>query len=481
MPALLAGVVPLSAQPVLYTLKDNPTGGDCRLRNIGLWNAATKTCTLIRSLRASIVIEDDGVRLYGNLRSLKAPAQAMPFGVLAKNRTRVSVYGVAIDGFSQGIALEGGFGNTVLKNVITDAGGGQGGCGVCLAQSDDNRVEGNRITGLHGQGIKLDRSSRNRVLENVLRLNVVQLYMDQSMKNAIDANRFEGILSVFTDAIVMVKSHDNGVTRNKILHHGGAAATLDQSDRNGFLHNDFIESGIPSGLFIKSGVDNQVICNDFDSNLLAIDLFPLAAGTLVALNNFRPADTAADRAGPAGRNRFDKGTAGNYWADNIPACADADGDKFCDAPYKFNGNQDNRPWVDFVPWKLYPSACFTAGPVNDPPPETAGRLVAMAWGLAVGNGNEGEMARALAPDAQLTTGDGAAIVGSDAVAAYLKKTFTGRRFVVDTVETAASGIVVRGPIRGRDKAADESPAATLELRVSADGRWRIARIRLTSP
>src|SRR4029077_19455793 len=98
-----------------------------------------------------------------------------------------------------------------------------------------------------------------------------------------------------------------------------------------------------------------------------------------------------------------------YWSSNAAACVDATGDGFCDAPYLFIGNQDNRPWFKPVPWRFFPSACFTAGPPNRPPPETAARLVAIEWGLAVANGNEEDIAARLAPDAQLTTGDGAVI------------------------------------------------------------------------
>jgi hypothetical protein len=157
----------------------------------------------------------------------------------------------------------------------------------------------------------------------------------------------------------------------------------------------------------------------------------LKARALLVLNNFYLADTAQDLAAGGGGNRFDTGTTGNYWANNIPACVDANGDGFCDAPYIFIGNQDNHPWFRPVPWKLYPSACFNAGSHNDPPPETTARLVAIEWGLAVANGNEQDIAGRLAPDVQLTTAEGAVIVGGEAVVAYLKKTLTGRRFLVE--------------------------------------------------
>jgi parallel beta-helix repeat protein len=472
-----ATAVPLFAQPVLYTLKDNATGGDCRARNIGLWNPATKTCTLIRNLRASIEIADDHVRLYGNLHSLKPPAQPMPFGVLAQNRTGVTVFGVVIDGFNQGVTLDGGHGNTVLKNFITDVIALQRACGVCLFQSDGNRVAGNRISGLQGLGIRLDRSSLNQVLENRLRKNVLQLYLARSMGNLIDRNTFDGDPQVFTDAIVIDHSDDNRLTRNTVVRQGGAGATLDQSDRNQFLYNDFKNDGFPAALFVRSGTGNQAVCNDFDANVLAVELGPPTAATDVVLNNFFGTDTAQDLAAPKA-NQFDLGGRGNHWAVNAPKCVDLNLDGICDAPYVFVGNQDNRPFVRPVPWRAYPAACLSVPPPIDELPDIAARLAVSEWAKAVANGNARDILHRLAPDAELMARDGGVIRGGDAVAAYLKGAFTGTLFVAEAFEAAAPRVVVRGRARGPAKGASEPAGVTLELMASPDREWRIVRIRL---
>ena len=102
---LLLGFSSLAAA---YKIADDATGGDCT--QIGVWDTATKTCTLTADIYApggAISIDSDYVTLDGNGHRIYGNNTWRSNGVtLTWGRTGVTVRNLVVEKFYFGIRLE---------------------------------------------------------------------------------------------------------------------------------------------------------------------------------------------------------------------------------------------------------------------------------------------------------------------------------------------------------------------------------------
>jgi hypothetical protein len=90
-------------------IKDDATGGDCS--SIGIWDSATKTCTLTTDLNETIQIDDDGITLDGNGHTLTGSYTGG--GVYFYKKTEITVKNLNIKNFGAGIYLRESNNNTI--------------------------------------------------------------------------------------------------------------------------------------------------------------------------------------------------------------------------------------------------------------------------------------------------------------------------------------------------------------------------------
>lgn len=112
-----------------------------------------------------------------------------------------------------------------------------------------------------------------------------------------------------------------------------------------------------TGVFDASNA-NLVLCNNFAGNWFGVETLGFA--TRVFWNNFFRADSATNLFPPNSYTQ-PKPTGGNYWSVHAPQCIDVlPADGFCDAPYRFNWNQDWLPHIRPILWPLNPVAYVIA-------------------------------------------------------------------------------------------------------------------------
>ncbi len=289
-----AGVT--QADPGAITILDNATGGDCT--SVGIWNSATKTCTLSMDLTDSIVIGDDGITLDGNGHTLTGPGNGI--GVNLIFHGGITIKNLTVRQFGGGIQIAGQGGNTVTNSTIIN-----NVAAISAIGSLGNTITKNTISN-NGAGIGLGHQAGGYIADNTISDNTnVGIGMGRSV---------------------------NGVTvTGNIINNNGA------------------------GIDIADGVYNTITKNTISNNrTLGISL-GLTDHTRVYSNNFlnNPSLQAQDAGGTNDMFNLDKPIGGNYW-DNyhtpVQGCTDTNNDGFCDAPYVFPGGQDNLPWTRQNGW-----------------------------------------------------------------------------------------------------------------------------------
>lgn len=282
-------------------IKDDSIGGDCAL--IGIWNNATKTCTLNADLTETVQIDSDGITLDGGGHTTNGSRTGS--GVYLYARSGVTVKNLVIKNFSYGIysnksprsILDA---NTFLNNFQA----------VALYGSDSNSLRGNVISidvisQSRYQGIVLSDSNNNLLDGNSIAMN----------KNMNPGRHHQGI--VFFD------SYNNTITNN-LFSNINEAFLLFDSDANKIYHNNFINNGI------------HVITYNGTTNVFNLPM-------------------------PNGGNYWDT------FDDFAEGCADTSGDGICDTPYIFTSGRytlpvnDTLPWTKQDGWKNPPDPCAAPG------------------------------------------------------------------------------------------------------------------------
>ncbi len=299
---VLLGVVSTGsarADPGTITILNNATGGDCS--SVGIWDSATKTCTLSMDLIGSIVIADDDISLDGNGHTLTGPGNGT--GVNLSWHGGITIKNLTVRQFGGGTQIAGVGGNTITNCTIIN-----NGIAISAIGSLANTITKNTISN-NGAGIGLAHQAGGYIADNTISDN--------------------------TNVGIGTGMSVNGITVT----------------RNTINNNDI-------GIHIADGVYNTITRNTIAHNrTLGISLggFGFTDHTRIYNNNFlsNPSPQVQDAGGGDDVFNLDKPIGGNFWDNyHIPAqgCTDTNNDGFCDAPYVFPGGQDNLPWTRQNGW-----------------------------------------------------------------------------------------------------------------------------------
>ncbi len=311
-----------------YTISDTVNGGECTA--IGVWDAGSKTCTLISDVTATnaaaIEIASDNITLDGDFHTLTGSGSGVDIGVYLIGRIGVTVRNLNTDNFGYGIYMDGSSGNTLSGNT---ASGSQ-----LLAYSLNNASNGNQVTDNSllnnpGDAARIVSSSGNNFIGNTFAnsggYGVVVSSSDNNVfyGNDISNNNLDGIKVETSSGTEMASNSITGQT-------AGNGVLLSGADNGKLIGNIIAVNG--TGLSLSGSSGNDIHNNDFVSNITAQAAVSGGSG-----NGF----TASLPFG------------GNYWDDfdtPVEGCDDGDGDGFCDAPYIFSGGQDTLAWTAYDGW-----------------------------------------------------------------------------------------------------------------------------------
>jgi parallel beta-helix repeat protein len=265
--------------------------------------------------RSNIVIDGSGYTLMGPRGGYISDGMELSgiSNVTIKN-TRIVDYSNGIKFFfsCQHITIQG--------NNITTYGGG---VGIWVSDSWSNNIIGNTVTDdapsqLHaGQGIQLDHSDNNSIIENSLTGSNVGVDLSGSAYNIIRRNN----ISDNYQGILIFRSSLNSISGNDIMAN-------------------------EAGIFLYYAVDNSVYGNNFINNSEHI-------------TDYIDSQNSLDNGYPSG---------GNYWSDYAgvdvysgPYQNETGSDGLGDAPYVIDANNtDNYPLM-----KPYSLPHAIAGDIND--------------------------------------------------------------------------------------------------------------------
>ncbi|MBI4822839.1 MAG: right-handed parallel beta-helix repeat-containing protein [Nitrospirae bacterium] len=101
-----------------YRIRDDVTGGDCSL--IGIWDLATKTCTLTIDLTDSISIENDGITVDGNGHSLISSNHYWDVGIYIPHKKNVTVKNCTIKQFWSAFFVYYSTNSNIFGNIMVN-------------------------------------------------------------------------------------------------------------------------------------------------------------------------------------------------------------------------------------------------------------------------------------------------------------------------------------------------------------------------
>lgn len=285
-----------------YTILDDSTGGECT--HIGIWNSATKTCTLTMDLNmagadSGIAIKSNNIVLDGNGYSLVGPGN---IGIFVEGAGGYIIKNLNISNFVAAILSYNYCGaGTIMNNHIENSE-----IGILLTYNSDDTVIGNTLVNNY-YGIRAEATGRSVYAQNNISGGYIGLgFIYGSSYNSIADNVISAEYS-----LLLVNSHYNEIKRNTIGSIYMEAATNSTLYQNNFLFS-------PSGIFIEPSS---------------------SPGNIFSLEP------------PFG---------GNYWAmydTPVEGCADGNTDGFCDIPLVILVGiaEDYFPWVAKDGW-LSPTA-----------------------------------------------------------------------------------------------------------------------------
>ncbi len=140
-----------------WFINDNATGGDCSM--IGIWDVATRTCTLTANLNKGIQIDGDDITLNGNGHTITGNNTGN--GVYLLGRNNINVMSLNINNFSYGILLGYSSNNTLIDNNAS-----KNGYGIFLDYSSNNTLGSNIANSNKYDGISLGYSNNNTLSNN---------------------------------------------------------------------------------------------------------------------------------------------------------------------------------------------------------------------------------------------------------------------------------------------------------------------------
>ncbi len=203
----------IQPRPSTIFLRDDATGGDCLLKNIGNWDAISKTCTLTSDLAETVQISNNGLTLDGNNHSIIGLNTGN--GIYAYAKSGVTIKNLSISNFASGIFLNKSSNNNILNNILEHNVNNI----VLDMGSMNNKVSGNS-TKFGTYGMSIVNASGNNIIE----------------KNNVESNSSTGLFiyganNIFTNNTI--GSNLYGL----LLYRIGSTPSNNQVYNNNFLNN----------------------------------------------------------------------------------------------------------------------------------------------------------------------------------------------------------------------------------------------------
>ncbi len=236
--------------------------------------------------------------------------------------------------YGQGILLSGVRGVNITDNIISASVEGDG---VTLFNSNQNRITDNVfLNNLYA--VNATNSNFNVVARNVATSNTVGVQLWNSESNIVANNS----MKLGESGVDMILARQNKVVSNSMSENTLTGIFLERSDQNQVIENSIQQNRI--GINVQNSQNNEFHNNNLVSN------------SQFQVNHPNPADIPL--------NRWDNGTAGNYWSDYLGQ--DNDGDGVGDTLLPHAG-VDNHPLMSpFIPVAL--AAQALASPVSGEAP-----------------------------------------------------------------------------------------------------------------
>ncbi len=314
IPLALAAVGPAMAQTSYILIQDTATGGQCT--TIGVWTAATKTCTLNQDVSSPIRVWGQGITLDGGGHTLTPNGQWPSLELILGG---ITIKNLNISGPDYYYGIQMGSNNTITGVSVSDRY-----IGIYLAGASNTVIKDSTFSG-NTVGMWFDTGGQyNTITNNVISTNSTGIYFYNITNSTISGNIITGSgygLSTNT-------SSNNTLANNLIAYSSFAGMgifgySLNHHNNNTITGNTVAFSTY--GLFVYESEDNLFYKNNLKNNLDQVS-------TTLGANTW-------NIAAPDG---------GNYWSDfDTPGegCINVDGDTFCDAAYSVDSSQ-----TDLLPW-----------------------------------------------------------------------------------------------------------------------------------
>lgn len=342
-------------------------GGDCE--EVGVWDAASKTCRLDRDVQGSFELDDDGLTLEATGFTVTSPGGGVGVALVGDTGTNLQVVGGTFRGFAVGIEAQGCTDVSVRGVTVLDSPGGLG-RGIVLADCTDSRVLDSVVEGAD-LGIVASSSSAITIRMNEVRnARSWGILLSATDASAVERNEITNAGKV---GIKAGAGGGNLIRSNEIA---GGAQGIDASTLTSSLIEDNVVTGVLAesmlvrgsnsntvrfnilsggqiGFLLQAGsTQNLFVCNDSLVHGVAGVVAGGGLGNRFLLNNFLGFAEVGSDLGDADDYEF------NHWLPFLPFCNDvAPNDGICDAAYMFPLDMDPFPLVAPVQWRLNPLLC----------------------------------------------------------------------------------------------------------------------------
>ncbi|MDP3057760.1 MAG: NosD domain-containing protein [bacterium] len=159
----------IQPRPSTILISDNSTGGDCVLKNIGVWDTTTKTCTLTKNINEAVQIQNNGITLDGAGYSNVGGTPITGFGIYINLKNGITIKNLTIRNFSYGIYTNAIVDTNFINNVIELNSAGGISVNSISGTSSNVRISGNTIaSSLYGINL-INGSKNNFIINNIIK------------------------------------------------------------------------------------------------------------------------------------------------------------------------------------------------------------------------------------------------------------------------------------------------------------------------
>jgi len=313
----LAAVGPVMAQVSSIIIQDTATGGQCT--TVGVWNDATKTCTLNQDVSDPVRIGGQGITLDGGGHTITPNGQWPSLEVNGVSGITIKNLNISGHDYYPGIKMVYSMNSTITGVSVSNRY-----IGISLDSVSNTVIKDSTISG-NSTGISFSTGGQyNTITNNVISNEYGGIYFYNITNTTISDNIITG-----SDYGVDIHVSSNNTIENNLIAYSSFAGmglfgySLNHGSNNTMTGNTVAYSTY--GLFSYDSDGNLFYKNNFKNNL---DQVSIGGGA-----------HTWNKAAPDG---------GNYWSDfDTPeeGCANADGDTFCDAAYTVESAQ-----TDLLPW-----------------------------------------------------------------------------------------------------------------------------------